>query len=158
MTAATATRPQAHKPAGKAGKMTKAQLEQALAEREQQLAALTAGKPASSEPTAADRLKEFTESQGLQFARGGRTHWTLQHLQSAVQVLQSGEPALVPLNGVANLLARGVTHLAIGLADDKQSVLTQYVYDPAPTGSSATRTAPRDATSSASTGHWAAHS
>lgn len=128
MTASTATLPA---PAAKSTRVTKAQLQQALAEREAQLAALTANTtPANTEPTAADRLKAFTESQGLQFARGGRTIWTLQTLQSAVKVLQSGEPVVVPLDGVGNLAARGVTHLAIGRADDQQSVLTQYVYDP----------------------------
>lgn len=127
MTASTATLPA---PAGKSTRVTKAQLQQALAEREAQLAALTASTPVSSEPTAADRLKAFTQSQGLQFARGGRTIWTLQTLQSAVQVLQSGEPVVVPLDGVGNLAARGVTHLAIGRTDDAKSVLTQYVYRP----------------------------
>lgn len=81
--------------------------------------------------TASDLLKFHVENNGLAFARGGRTVWNVGNLQAAVEVLRTGEPTVVPLEGVGTISKRGVIGMAIGRGDDGQSVITQYVYDPA---------------------------
>jgi predicted RNA-binding protein YlqC (UPF0109 family) len=80
--------------------------------------------------SASDKLKAFVESEGKLFARGGRTIWTLKNLQAAVNVLKTGEPTIVPLDGVGSYGKRGVQGIAIGVGDDAKSVLTQFVYTP----------------------------
>lgn len=81
---------------------------------------------------ASDLLKEFVESKNLAFARGGRVHLTTEALQAAVRVLRTGTPEILSVTGegVGSLDKRHVTHLAIGLSDDKKSVITQYVFTP----------------------------
>lgn len=128
---------------------TKAELAALLAQATAALAAATAGQHATpaavaeaaapvveetAEPvvveTASDKLKAFVEAEGKQFARGGRTVWSLAALKTAVKVLQSGKPEIVSLDGIGSYSKRNVTGLAIGVADDGKSVLTQFVYTP----------------------------
>lgn len=80
--------------------------------------------------TASDKLKAFVEAQGKSFARGGRTIWTLATLNAAVKVVKTGEAALVDVSSLGSLGKRNITSMAIGLADDGKSVITQYVYTP----------------------------
>jgi predicted RNA-binding protein YlqC (UPF0109 family) len=80
--------------------------------------------------SASDKLKAHVESNGHLFARGGRTVWTLKALQAASQVLKTGEPTIVSLDGIGSYAKRGVSGLAIGRGDDGKSVLTQFVYTP----------------------------
>lgn len=113
-------------------KMTKVELQDHIRTLESQGAAPTPAVATVATPavTASDLLKSHVEGQGLAFARGGRTIWNVGNLQAAVNVLQTGEPTIVSLDGVGTVGKRGVKGMAIGLAGDGKSVITQYVYKP----------------------------
>lgn len=77
--------------------------------------------------TASDLLKEFTEAQGLAFARGGRLVTDTEHLTAMVRVLKTGTPEIHEVRN-SSLEKRNVTHVAFGR--DGAKVISQYVYKP----------------------------
>jgi len=114
-----------------------AQQAQAIAELRGQLATPAAVAEVAAAATevvkpesASDKLKAFVESNGHLFARGGRTIWTIANLKAATKVLQTGEPTILPVEGLGSLAKRGVSGIAVGRADDGKSIITQNVYTP----------------------------
>lgn len=81
-------------------------------------------------PSAADQLLAFVADKGLAFAKGGRTYQNADMLKAAVRVLKTGTPEVLAYGDGSILGKRGVSHIAMGRADDGKSVFTQFCYTP----------------------------
>lgn len=71
--------------------------------------------------SAADQLKEFAESTGWKFAKGGRVELGLDEMKALTRVLKTGKPEIITV---------GKRTIAVGRTDDGTRAFTQNLYKP----------------------------
>lgn len=78
--------------------------------------------PAAPEvKSASDQLKDFAESSGWAFARGGRVELGLVEMKALSRVLKTGSPEIITV---------GKKTIAVGRTEDGQRAFTQNLYKP----------------------------
>jgi len=78
-------------------------------------------KPEPAPKSASDLLKEFAESVGYRFAKGGRVEMGLDELKAAARVMKTGKPEVLTI---------GKRVIAMGRTDDGARIFTQNLYKP----------------------------